>query len=120
MENRSAARRRLVDLRLKAKAKQAAKLAEIRDALVALGYDTAAKQATALGVCRSTAWALLNRDKRTGPKPVIIKRVLASPNLPPTVQRKVIEYANEKMAGIYGHSEETRRWNRDQIRGSVT
>ena len=47
----------------RAKARQAAKLAEIREALIAAGCDTTAKQASVLGVGRSTAWALLNLDK---------------------------------------------------------
>ena len=47
-----------------AKAKQASKLEEIRAALMAAGFDTTAKQAAVLGVGRSTAWALLNLDKR--------------------------------------------------------
>ena len=61
----------------------------------------------ALGVGRSTAWALLNRDKRTGPSSVVLKRILSSPNLPPAVRRKVEQYINEKIAGRYGH---TKRW----------
>ena len=68
---------------LEAKARQASKLAEIRAALVAVGYDTTAKQAAALGVPRPTAWVLLNRDKRAGPSSVVIKRILSSPSLPP-------------------------------------
>ena len=89
---------------LQAKAKQTAKLAEIRDALLADGYNSAAKQAVALGLGRSTAWALLNRDTEYGPKPAIIKRILASPNLPSAARRKVKEYVKEKIAGLYGHS----------------
>src|SRR5262245_50293930 len=109
MGQRSASRKSLVKLRLEAKARQTSKLAEIRDALIVDGYDTAAKQARVLGVCRSTAWALLNRDKRAGPKPVIIKRILASPNLPPATRQKIEQYLKEKIAGRYGHSEESRR-----------
>ena len=40
-----------IDFHLEAKEKQASKLAEIREALVAAGYDTTAKQAVVLGVC---------------------------------------------------------------------
>jgi hypothetical protein len=98
-----------------AKGRQASKLAEIREALVAAGFDTAAKQSIALGVSRPTAWALLNRDKRAGPSSIIIKRILLSPNLPPTARRKVEEYVKDKIAGIYGHTESRRRWFRDQI-----
>jgi len=51
--------------RAEAKERQALKLAEIREALVAAGYDTTAKQAAVLGVCRATAWVVLNRDKHS-------------------------------------------------------
>ena len=65
----------------RAKARQASKLEEIREALIAAGCDTTAKQAAALGVGRSTAWALLNLDKRAGPTAIVIKRILSSPDL---------------------------------------
>jgi len=97
------------------KARQASKLAEIRNALVAAGYDTAAKQALALGVSRPTAWALLNRDKRAGPSAKILKRILSSPSLPPAVRRKFEEYIEEKIGGLYGHGTTRRRWLRDQF-----
>lgn len=107
--------RHVEDLHLAAKARQAAKLAQIREALVTAGYDTAAKQAAALGVSRATAWALLNRDKRAGPSSVVIKRILSSPTLPPKARRKVEEYIFEKIAGLYGHTDVRRRWFCDQI-----
>ena|SRR6185369_3021590 len=107
--------RRHIDLRSSAKLRQALKLAEIREALVATGFDTAAKQAIALGVTRPTAWAFLNRDKRAGPSAVIIKRILSSPNLPTTVRRRVEEYIEEKIAGVYGHGAARRRWFADQF-----
>jgi len=104
---------------LKAKRRQASKLKEIREALVADGFDSAGKQAIALGVSRPTAWALLNRDKRAGPSSIIIKRILSSPNLPPRARRKVEEYVEDKIAGLYGHTESRRRWFRDQFHGST-
>ena len=88
-----------------AKARQALKLAEIREALMAAGCNTTAKQAAVLGVCRSTAWVLLNRDKRVGPSANVIKRILSSPNLPPVARRKVEEYVEERISGLYGHTE---------------
>jgi hypothetical protein len=105
----------LLDFRIKAKAKQAAKLVELREALVAAGCRTTAEQAVALGVSRPTAWALLNRDKRAGPSAVVIKRILASRNLPPAARRKVQEYIEEKIAGLYGHHPGRTRWFRDQF-----
>jgi hypothetical protein len=52
---------------------------------------------------------LLNRDKRVGPSANIIKRILSLPKLPSKVRRKVEEYIEEKIAGLYGHSEPSRR-----------
>ena len=108
-------RRPRTKFRLEAKARLASKLAEIREALVAAGCNTAAKQAAVLGVSRPTAWALLNRDNRAGPSSIIIKRILSSPNLPPEAREKVEEYVEEKIAGLYGHTEYRRRWFRDQL-----
>jgi hypothetical protein len=107
----------LANLQLQAKKRQTSKLTEIRKALIAAGYRTTGHQALALGVGRSTAWALLNRDKRYGPSSVVLKRILSSPNLPLAVRRKVEEYINEKIAGRYGHHEYRVRWFRDQFRG---
>jgi hypothetical protein len=116
----AAARKPLTVLQLKAKARQSSKLAEIRDTLIKLGFDTAAKQAAALGVGRSTAWVVLNRDKRAGPSAVVIKRIISSLRLPPAVRRKFIEYVEEKIAGLYGHEKDRRRWFRSQFRAPVS
>jgi len=116
MGKRGAVHRPQDKLQSKAKARQALKLAEIRAALISAGFDTTDKQAGILGVGRSTAWALLNRDKRAGPSSIIIKRILASPKLPLAVRRKVNEYIEEKIAGLYGHRDDRRRWFRDQFR----
>ena len=91
-------------------------LAEIRDALSMLGYNSAAKQGIALGVNRKTAWNVLNRDRGAGPSVAVIKRILSSPRLPPFVRRKVQRYVEEKIAGLYGHSNHRTRSFRDQFR----
>jgi len=109
-------RKRLTVPKSKAKAKQASKIAEIRDELVRLGYDSTSKQAIALRLNRSTAWAALNRDTKAGPSATIIKRVLHSPYLPPTVRRKIEGYIDEKSAGLYGHSPARTRSFRAQFR----
>jgi len=93
----------------RAKARQVSKLAEIRAALIASGCDTTAKQAAVLGVCRSTAWVLLNRDKRVGPSAIVIKRILSSPDLPPPARQKVQEYIEDKIGVLYGHSAQSMR-----------
>jgi hypothetical protein len=105
-ETEAAERAAVRQFRIKAKARQAAKLAEIREALVAAGYDTTTKQAAVLGVGQSTAWWLLNHDRRDGPSAKVIKRILSSPHVPPAVRRKVEEYVNQKTSGLYGHSEQ--------------
>jgi hypothetical protein len=101
--------------RRRAKARQVAKLVEIRAALIAAGYDTIAKQAAVFGLHRSTTWALFNQDKRAGPTATIIKRILSSPDLPPQTRRKFEEYVEEKIGGLYGHSEVRTRAFRDEL-----
>ena len=110
---RSVSRRSRTDFQLDPKERQALKLAEIREALVAAGYNTTAKQAAVLGVGRSTAWWLLNHDKRAGPSAKVIKRILLSPQISKRVRRKVEQYIEEKVRGIYGHSEQRTRWFSD-------
>jgi len=112
---RSGDRQSRIDFKLEAKEKQASKLAEIREALVTAGYDTTAKQAAVLGVGRSTAWWLLNRDKRAGPSAKVIKRILLSPQIPKIVRRKVEQYVEEKVRGIYGHSQQRTQWFSEQF-----
>jgi len=98
---------------------QASKLKEIRKALISAGYDTTAMQAAALGVGRSTAYALLNLDKRAGPSAIIIKRILSSSALPPRARQKIKEYVEEKVYGRYGHSERRMRVFRDVLRSNA-
>ena len=104
-----------IDVRLEAKRRQALKLGEIREALVRAGFDTTAKQAAVLGISRPTAWVVLNRDKRAGPSAKVLKRILSSPNLPPAARRKIEEYIEEKISGLYGHEKGRTRWFRDQF-----
>ena len=106
---RSGDRRARIDFQLEPKERQALKLTEIREALVAAGYDTTAKQAAVLGVCRSTAWVLLNRDKRAGPSAKVIKRILSSPQVPERARRKVEQYVEQKVRGHYGHCKSATR-----------
>jgi len=104
------------DLQLEAKARQAAKLEEIRRALIVAGYRTTAEQAFVLGINRSTAWAVLNRDRRAGPSAIVLKRILRSQNLPQGVRQKVEEYIKEKSAGRYAHDKRRVLCFRDQFR----
>ena len=100
----------------RAKARQASKLAEIRAALVAAGFDTTAKQSAVLGLGRSSTWAVLNSDKRAGPSANVIKRILSSPTLPSAARQKVEEYVEEKIRGLYGHSERRKQAFRGTFR----
>jgi hypothetical protein len=104
-----------IDFQLGPKEKQALKLAEIREALVAAGYDTTAKQAGVLGLGRSTAWMVLNRDKRAGPSAKVIKRILSSPQVPKKVRLKVEQYVEDKVRGRYGHSKQRTQRFGDQF-----
>jgi hypothetical protein len=90
---------------LKAKARQASKIGELKSALIDAGLITLDEQARALGLSRSTAWNILrNAHKASGISARIVIRMLSAPDLPPLVRRKIIEYVLEKIEGAYGHS----------------
>ena len=57
----------------RAKARQALKLAEIRQALIAAGCDTTAKQAAVLGVGRAPLGHCFTLDQATSPSAIVIK-----------------------------------------------
>jgi hypothetical protein len=87
------------------KARQSSKIREIGDALVAMGYLALDEQAKALGLARSTAWTILQANhKSSGLSAALINRMLAAPQLPPRVRAIILEYVEEKVAGLYGHS----------------
>jgi hypothetical protein len=92
------------------KSRQNAKIKEIGDALRAAGYHSLNKQAEALGLCRSTAWTVLQAGHKTsGLTRAVLNCMLAAPKLPPPVRAKVLEYIAEKSEGLYGHSPKQRR-----------
>jgi hypothetical protein len=98
------------------KARQAKKISEIRDALVAAGFDALDQQAAVLGLSRSTTWAVLNRHhKGSGLSAKTVRRILLSPNLPPTVRGIVEEYLQEKLRGAFGHGTAQLRLFRGQL-----
>ena len=91
------------------KARQSAKIKEIGVALASLGFTGLDVQAKALGLSRSTTWTILHANhKSSGLSAKVINRMLAAPNLPALVRTKVLEYAEEKVAGRYGHSDVAR------------
>ena len=86
------------------KARQSAKIAELRKALIAAGVDTLVEQTAALNLSRSTAWKILQADhKSSGLSASVINRMLRSRKLPATARRIVDEYVHEKLLGAYGH-----------------
>ena len=92
------------------KMRQRAKIAEIRAALVEAGIIALDEQAATLGLCRSTAWSVLNSNhKSSGLSARTISRILRSPLLPQIVRQKLFEYMQEKIDGLFGHSERRRR-----------
>ena len=87
------------------KARQAARIKEIGEALVAEGICALDQQAEALGLSRSTTWTIVKGNhKNSGLSAAIIARMLTAPQLPPRVRLKIFQYANEKRAGHFGDS----------------
>ena len=92
------------------KARQSSKIREIGNALITAGIISLDAQAKALGLPRSTAWTILSaKHKGTGLSARIICRMLSSGELPVLVRAKIMEYAEEKAAGIYGGTQRQRR-----------
>jgi predicted DNA-binding transcriptional regulator AlpA len=89
------------------KARQAIRIKELGAALAADGLIILDDQARALGLSRSTAWAVLKANhKATGLTAATINRMLSSPELPPRARATILTYVEEKLAGVYGHHEE--------------
>jgi len=95
------------------KARQAAKIRQFGEALIAKGYVRLDEQARVLGLSRSTTWTILHGNhKNSGLSASVIKKMLAQPQLPAQVRKRIFEYVDEKSSGIYGH-------NRLQVRRFV-
>jgi hypothetical protein len=78
------------------KARQTAKIRELRQALVDSGFFTLDEQSKALGLARSTTWTILRAShKGSGLSAGIIKRMLLSRQLPPRARRKILEYTTD-------------------------
>ena len=87
------------------KARQLSKIRELAEAVEAAGFLTLDEQAKILGLPRSTVWTIRRGShKATGLSASIINRMLAAPTLPPLVRAKILEYVQEKAAGLYGGS----------------
>jgi hypothetical protein len=85
------------------KARQSSKIREIGEALITAGFVSLDAQAKALGLPRSTAWTILSAEhKGTGISARIICRMLSSKRIPRLVRAEIMEYAEQRAAGIYG------------------
>jgi len=84
---------------------QSAKIAQLGETLIATGYLRLDKQATVLGLSRSTTWTITRaQHKSTGLSAAVIKRMLAQPQLPALLRVKIAEYIDQKSTGVYGHN----------------
>lgn len=88
---------------LPSKERQWAKIRQFIQALLNAGYRTLDDQAAVLGLHRSTVWSILRgKHKNSGLSTTIIFRMLEQQALPPAVRARLIEYIEEKRAGLYG------------------
>jgi hypothetical protein len=96
------------------KARQCGKLRALRQALIDAGCHSLDQQAAALGLCRSTAWTVVQgQHKASGLSAAIVNRIMESPRLPQSARTVLLEYIQEKAAGVYGHNgEQTDRFCR--------
>jgi hypothetical protein len=93
----------------KMKERQASKIREFKEALVASGFVSLDQQARVLGLCRSSAWSILKGNhKASGLTATTVSLLLRAPQLPEAVRAKVVEYIEERIAGLYGHSKAQR------------
>jgi len=92
------------------KARQTRKIEQLREIFLTNDRLRVREQAKLLGLCPSTAHAVLQRNyKSSGLSAAIIKRMLACPNLPERARTIILEYCDEKIAGLYGHTRSQRR-----------
>ena len=91
-------------------ARHTCKIELLREVLFANGRLSVKEQAELLGLCRSTAHAVLQRHyKKSGLSAAIIKRMLACPRLPERARTVILEYIAERIRGSYGHTRSQRR-----------
>src|SRR3979411_684143 len=81
------------------KARQSCKIRELGDALTTAGFLTLDEQARALGLSRSTAWAVLKANhKASGLAAGTVNQMLSSPALPPRARATILTDVEEKLA----------------------
>jgi hypothetical protein len=73
---------------------------QIREALITSGYRTLDRQAKALGIHRATAWTIIKTKHKVGRlNAPTAKRMLANPQLPPSVRMLLLRYVTERCNG---------------------
>jgi|SRR6516164_8811861 hypothetical protein len=81
----------------RAQRKYAVNIQHITDALVLAGYRTLDAQAQALGIHRATVWTIINNKHKLGRlNQKTTERMLANPDLPPSVRSIVAQYMAER------------------------
>ena len=92
------------------RASQVNKIRELRQALIDAGFVSLDQQATALGLPRSTTWAVLKGNhKCSGLRAGLIARMWGAPKLPPPAKKILADYVTAKSRGAYGHSDVMRK-----------
>jgi hypothetical protein len=85
-------------------------MGEVEAALRRAGLIALDEQAKALGISRTTTWKLFRSDyNNCDPSPVIINRILCAPRLPLAARIKILEYIQERVSGMYGHTKSQSR-----------
>src|SRR5262249_43632960 len=101
---------RPLPLTARMKARQSCKISELAEAVKSARLLTLDEQAKALGRSGGTAWTIRKGShKASGLSASIINRMLAAPELPALARTKILEYVEEKAAGLYGGSRSQRR-----------
>jgi hypothetical protein len=109
----------------RAKVRQREKIQRIRRALELSGHFVLDDQARALGLSRSTTWSIIRgTHKNSGLSTAVIRRMLSAPQLPAAVRDELVEYVEEKAAGLYGDKpyrlrQFVRRLGDDRKKGTV-
>lgn len=98
-------RRSPVSIAARMRERQQQKIAQLKLVLVEHGLQTVREQAEALGLSRSSAWAVLQANhKHRGLSSHVIERIKLSPKLPTKARQVIEEYVRERLSGAYGHS----------------
>jgi len=90
-----------------ARARQWTKMREVEAVLRRVGIFDLDERARALGLPRTTTWKILTGN--SDPSAATINRILCAPRLPLPVRIKILEYVQERVSGVYGHSKSQSR-----------